>query len=198
MAIEKRSLQKLLAANGIEQNERRDVYGASSEAIAEQLADQNKTMSSRREMSRQAVVRDDKTVLVEATPEQIEATLAGLKSQPDVFLSFSVEPASDLTETESKSKSQAALRSAAPPQPAFQFQQRTHVAGPQAGPGVVGRLDMDVRQNVANAAARQQVLFVLNVVEAARPPASPSEAQRGSAGAAPAEISPAKRSSQGK
>ena len=54
---------------------------------------------------------------VEGTAAQIEATLASLAAQPDVFLSFSVNPP------------QGEL-----PPTHLEFEQRTQVSGPQGGP----------------------------------------------------------------
>lgn len=62
------------------------------------------------------------------------------------------------------------------PSPKLEFQQKVHVAGPGAGRGTVGQLDMTVREVVresqvlALSPPRQQVLFVLRVVSGDRPP----------------------------
>jgi anti-sigma factor RsiW len=62
------------------------------------------------------------------------------------------------------------------PSSKLEFQQKVHVAGPSAGRGTVGQLDMTVRegawqsQALARSPPRQQVLFVLRVVGGDRPP----------------------------
>jgi hypothetical protein len=84
-----------------------------------------------------------------ATPAQIDATLAGLAAQPNVFLTYSVNPPTNELPDDVVQQFLATgrtLRQLVPGSDLFQFEQRTKVAGPAMEPGTVGQLEMDVRK----------------------------------------------------
>ena len=165
-AAERRPLEKLLDANGMTWRKPPEV--ARPRSAAQSHPTQPKAAVPQAGGQRELIYD------VEGTAAQIEATLAGLAAQPDVFLSFSVNPPQDKL---------------APTR--LEFEQRTQVSGPQGGPGAMGQLDVVVRQRAQQQPAasgsqsaatslereaaagdqtRQRVLFVLHMVGGDRSP----------------------------
>ena len=208
-AANQRALEKLLDANGMTWRERTDWGLRRNKAVNEKLGeDAKQTLDKERGGSNAA--GDVNLVWTEATSAQIEATLAGLVAQPDVFFAFSVNPPQNELPKDVVEKFLAdgkTLRGLVPGGGLFQFEQRAKVAGPTSGQGVVGRLEMDVRQlalpssveeksqvaaevqqqQIAPSAPRQRVLFVVRVVDKNRSSVAESETQAAPPAAKPAE-----------
>jgi hypothetical protein len=104
----KKAFDKVLASNGIVSRRHvesvelrkkiadRDDYGqgaANAKAAAEEVL--KKRLPSGAVVLRKAVAGNAELVYVEATPDQIKATLAGFAAQPKVFVSVSVKSAQD-------------------------------------------------------------------------------------------------------
>jgi autotransporter-associated beta strand protein len=106
-ALNKKAFDKLLDANGIawreEEAEEEAEKVRGTRALAEKAAGDKKSAKANLREKQQSVTGRKMrqgggtgpldVVYVEATPAQIEATLAGLAAQPNVFLSVSVQPA---------------------------------------------------------------------------------------------------------
>lgn len=205
-AAEQQAFEKLLDANGLSRRERlarRDVSDVSKEQAEEETKQQARAKAmppsiakSKAAATGQATpvdklgVQDSRSaetlIVVEATQAQIDTILAGLKAQPNVFLALSVNPAHGGLSPEtvrafaSGGKQQGGQASDAN---GFEFSQRTQVAGPGAGKGAVGQLDVvarepqrqpkaDQQQNAVtlneakqqdDSTVRRRVLFVLHV-----------------------------------
>jgi hypothetical protein len=174
-AAKKQAFQKLLDANGIawrsQQGQIR--FGGAEQEAATVNAKREKSQSKASGRTTAAKVCD--TIDAHATPAQIEATLAGLAAQPEMFLSYSVAP--PLAASLWAENRQAPL--SGPAQNLFrrQIQTRNSVAyrgaqnkAPAGGldANVPQAVQADRRQNVQQAnnqqQLRQQVLFVLHVL----------------------------------
>ncbi len=105
-AVRQRSFDKLLLSNGIAWEEDESHRGAAPAketwanavrrpSLDQKLADVESQVSAARRDAQQGPGALD-VVYVEATPEQIEATLSQLAAQPRQFLSVFVEPAPDV------------------------------------------------------------------------------------------------------
>jgi autotransporter-associated beta strand protein len=109
-ALNKKAFDKLLEANGIawreEEAEEEAEKVRGTRVLAEKAASDKKSAEANlrekreeqqpeagRKMRQSSAAGPLDLVYVEATPAQIEATLAGLAAQPNVFLSVSVQPA---------------------------------------------------------------------------------------------------------
>ncbi len=142
-AAKKQAFEKLLFANGITRHEQHDRDSLAYKAKADKgkVAQDAKHSPFDEEMSRSsAVAGKENLIYVEATAAQIEAVLAGLAAQPHVFLSNSVQ-------REAIPRNGPATLGAVPPA-GWEFMQRTQVAGPDAGRGAVGQLDIVVRDRM--------------------------------------------------
>ena len=185
-AAERRPLEKLLDANGMTWRK-----PPARQHWAEETGDLSQEVARPKAAGSPTGGRREIIYDVEGTAAQIEATLASLAAQPDVFLSFSVNPP------------QGELRPTR-----LEFEQRTQVSGPQAGRGAVGQLDVRrtttgptaswggwfsecrtllERKRQAGDQARQRVLFVLHVAGGDHSPAAKARAESGADAAKPAE-----------
>ncbi len=168
-AARQRAFDKLLEANGIFE-----------EALPEEIAFGEKPQKGEdafgrvQQPSQQAMrrmVRSDREdfVYVEAAPEQIGATLDGLKAKPDLFLSVSVQPADDAA-------SQSLVR-------------RYAAAGQKQGGKAELALDRRSRVQLQRqwglSPPQQQVLFVVRVAGNGRPSAGEASSGPSSGGSKP-------------
>ena len=162
-AVSDRALEKLLTANRItwRENAKQRVELAES---AESSAREREKPSDDKEMAdRLAGERSGPTKLVyevEASPAQVQATLAGLAAQPNVFLSLSVAP-QDTSRPLNEAYQRAVANSVgqrgqaanaeggmagATNDKRFQFNQNVRVSGPELNVGPSGQLDVKVTE----------------------------------------------------
>ena len=92
-AAEKRAFDKLLVANGITSPQRRGPIGQAQAARKKTTETMQPGRVDEKTLPRLLPTGEEEIVDVEATAAQIEATVAGLEAQPNVFLSVSVSPA---------------------------------------------------------------------------------------------------------
>lgn len=183
--VQRRALPQLLVANGVAWNEQPAEQRRAEKAKEEATAAVIDGMAGQATLLHSIAAGKADVLYAEATTAQIDATLAGLRAQPNVFLSYSLsrmagglppELADRLIVVDAKAgksafgvgeravrakaaaptptsnaEPRAALgRASAKPKAApptvLEFQQRVQVAGPQAGRGAVGQLDVTVRE----------------------------------------------------
>jgi len=164
-AARKRAFEKLLDANGVPWRQRPEPVALAWQK--EKTARDAKQLPADRSLVwRSMAAGEENMVEVEATAAQLDATLAGLKAQPDLFGSFSVQRnvnayrgnlAAAVASQEKRLSSQSAAAKSplatASPTKAEQRIERHLAPQPLAGPP-----------------ARQRMLFVLRVVGADHPP----------------------------
>jgi anti-sigma factor RsiW len=165
-AAQKGAFEKLLYANGVVWRQRPEPSRALG-GQKEKAARDAKQLPSDRSLFWQSIATGEENLVeVEATAAQLDAMLAGLKAQPDLFGSFSVQRntnaygrarsafvAGQEKRPSSQSLAENAPRAAAAPAKAEQHVER-HLQRP----------------SLAGPPARQRMLFVLHVVGADHPP----------------------------
>jgi len=95
-AAKNQAFEKLLTANGIAwqpQAERSHIAGKAAGVEREMVREESVPAVQNNLNWRSMAAGERNSIYVEATPAQIEATLAGLAAQPKMFLSFSPRPA---------------------------------------------------------------------------------------------------------
>jgi anti-sigma factor RsiW len=164
-AAQKQVFEKLLDANGVVWRQRPDPSLAAG-AQKEQVSNKAKQLQSDRSLAwRSLAAGSENLVEVEATTAQLDATLAGLKAQPDLFRSFSVKPGVETHNEETFSeKTSAPVADRKERSSSSLAGESSQLAAPppsKAEQPVQRRLQ---RQSAVVPSARQQVLFVLHVV----------------------------------
>jgi len=92
-AAQKQAFEKLLDANGVVWRQRPEPSWPSGGELKEKVTRQAQQLPSDRSLFWQSTAAGEENLVeVEATAAQLDATLAGLKAQPDLFRSFSVQP----------------------------------------------------------------------------------------------------------
>jgi hypothetical protein len=171
-AVEKRAFEKLLDANGIAWRQRtmpkpsaggREKNAAGAAGPGQLLAERSVSWPS-------LAGGEENLVEIEATPAQLAAALAGLKAQPVLFRSFSVQPNIHALVYANKSFARGAESGRSPPPPGSPL-----AGAPLAAPMLKAERQAKPQlqpQSSAAPPARQRVLFVLHVIDSEQPPAA--------------------------